>query len=690
MVSRREFLKRSAIVGASLAVPFKWLSAAQAAYAYAQSGGLKKFIQPLRQIGTDIKLAVPDAVNPGWWQPGVTHYTIDIGQYEDLLHPDLPNETRLFGYGQGFDPGNPHWTNHLGGVIAAKRGQPVQITFRNHLPAEHILPVDTSIMGADQARNRADIHLHGGFVPWTSDGGPQAWWDPHGNHGDSFVNVLNPKLAPNEAEYYYPNDQGARLMWYHDHTFGLTRLNAYAGMATGYVIYDDYEISLITNNHLPAPVDSRTEYLVFQDKIFVSGRTETDDPSWFDIMPHTRQGDLWYAHIYEPSRWDLVPGKTPPETSAIPEFFGDTILVNGAVYPFLEVEPRQYRFRLLNACNARFLNPRLVYAQDDDPTEPNPTLAGPEFVQFGTEAGFLPAPVTLDGTSQLLLLAPAERADLIVDFRDVPVGSNLILYNDAPAPYPMGDDSNDYYPGNPSNPTNPDPGFGPNTRTLLQIRVKQRIGPANAEITLPSVLTPTDPLLIEPVPGTPTEAPEGIKVRYLTLNEDFDDLGRLIQKLGTDEAVLPGAFGREYLMEPTEVIQAGTMEVWEIINLTGDTHPIHFHLVNAQVLSRQPLTLDGLGNVIYSGGVPTYSGPATAPDLNELGWKETVRMNPGEVTRVLMKFDLPKTSFTIPESPRTGGHEYVWHCHILEHEEHDMMRPMIVQENKIFMPNIHG
>ncbi len=131
--------------------------------------------------------------------------------------------------------------------------------------------------------------------------------------------------------------------------------------------------------------------------------------------------------------------------------------------------------------------------------------------------------------------------------------------------------------------------------------------------------------------------------------------------------------GREYLAASTEVIPAGSTEVWEIANLTGDTHPIHFHLVNVQVLSRQAFSVNQ-----YAGGVPNHQGQSIAPDPNELGWKETVRMNPGEVTRVLMKFDLPTVPFTVPASPRTGGNEYVWHCHILEHEEHDMMRPLIV------------
>jgi spore coat protein A len=176
----------------------------------------------------------------------------------------------------------------------------------------------------------------------------------------------------------------------------------------------------------------------------------------------------------------------------------------------------------------------------------------------------------------------------------------------------------------------------------------------------------------------PTPNPERVRVRRLTLNETYDSFGRLIQYLGTDRPINPHAtnllFGREYMADPTEVVRAGETEVWEIANLTGDTHPIHFHLVNVQILSRQPFDATN-----YTGGRPALLGPATAPDINELGWKETVRMNPGEVTRVIMKFDLPFVPFTVPVSPRTGGHEYVWHCHILEHEEHDMMRPLIVK-----------
>jgi FtsP/CotA-like multicopper oxidase with cupredoxin domain len=689
MISRRNFLKLTgagaAAMYAATRTRFSW-----GAKALSNSANLMKFIQPLRKVG-EIPIAAPDTVPQPWWQPGVKHYTIDIGQYEDQLHPDLPNPTRLFGFGQ---EGN---FKHLGGIIAAKRDTPVQITFRNNLPGNHILPIDRTIMGADLGDDRVDVHLHGGFVPWISDGGPHAWWNATGGKGPSFVNnsVLNPGAGLNEAEYYYPNHQSARLMWYHDHVFGLTRLNAYAGIATGYVVYDDYELSLMAANNLPGPLDPRTVYLVFQDKIFVSSNTPAADPTWYDVMPNSREGDLWYAHIYD-AEVGPTPAGLPPDPSCVPEFFGDTILVNGTVYPYLEVEQRQYRFRLLNACQAKFLNPRLVYAKGTtfpDSTEPKTNAVGPAFIQIGTEGGFLSAPAMLNGPNQpLLLIAPAERADLIVDFRNIPAGSTLILYSDAPGPFPGGDPDQDYYPENPKTPASI-PGYGPNTRTLLQIRVKARVGAADPPITLPvpAKFTPTDPFLIKQSVGKPTtytvnagfatiKLADGTivqaKVRSLTLNEAFDEYGRLIQLLGTNIPMNPGAkaleFGRAYGDDVTEHPNAGDYEIWEIANLSADTHPIHFHLVNVQILSRQKF------NVNTYAGTPNYQGSPVGPDANELGFKETVRMNPGQVTSVLMKFDLPSVPFTVPASPRTGGNEYVWHCHILEHEEHDMMRPLIV------------
>jgi spore coat protein A len=360
------------------------------------------------------------------------------------------------------------------------------------------------------------------------------------------------------------------------------------------------------------------------------------------------------------------------------------MLTNGVVYPTMQVQPRRYRFRVLNACNARFLNLNL-YIRDatvDGITLSNKGLvmntAGPAITQIGNEAGFLPAPVTLNlpplpvnlaTMTGNLLLAPAERADILVDFSALAVGTKLILYNDAPAPFPGGKLYNDYYFGNSQNPVATPAGFGPDTRQIVQFEVVAAASPADGALNL-AALKP------EPAPLTPAGVltpPPGVTVRDLTLNEMFDAYGRLIQLLGTTAAG-PLGFGLAYTDAPTEKVKAGTTEVWRIFNLTADTHPIHFHLVNVQVLSRQAFKVSSFT------GVPNFQGPPRGPDPNEQGWKETVRMNPGECTTVIMRFDLASVPFTVALSTRTGvaGHEFVWHCHILEHEEHDMMRPLIV------------
>ncbi len=692
MSNRREFVQAAATLAAGALAAGKW----QLAWAFAQGPRLAKFIQPLRRVGGTggIPLAASDGTRV---RAGITadHYSLNLEQFEDSLHPGLPNATRLWGY----RPGNvaAGSNRHLGGVFIAQRGAPIQVTATNALPSRHIMPVDASIMGAEKAQgaNHAAVHLHGGFVPWISDGGPNTWFDPAGGYGASALDpqtganifkTVNPSLAPGQAEYFYPNHQGARMLWYHDHALGITRLNVVAGLASAYVITDSYESQTMTVGYdVPGPLDARTHYLVFQDKNFVAPETAAGDPGWFRVLPQSRPGDLWYPHVAEVAEDKKQEQPPPPHPSVVPEYFGDTMLVNGTVAPFLVVEQRQYRWRMLNACSSRFLTPRLVYAQGSSgvqATEPRRNEAGPAFIQIGSDAGFLPAPAMLNGPQQpQFLLAPAERADLIVDFRNVPAGAVLILYNDAAAPFPSGEAGNDYYPGNPWTPSSV-PGSTPNTRTLLQIRVVARQGAADAPVRLPAgnMQNPWDaPYIVNQQPGVPTDVPPGVPVRRLTINEAEDEYDRLIQMLGTDQPVAQPsrhgtAFGRAYADAPTETVNHGSVEVWEILNLSADTHPIHFHLVNVQILSRRPFSV-----MQYRGGGAHLQGPAVAPDANELGWRETVRMNPGEATRVIMRFDLPDgLPFTVPASPRTGGHEYVWHCHILEHEEHDMMRPLVV------------
>jgi spore coat protein A len=634
----------------------------------------------LRGVGPGgIPVAVPDLF-PAPLTKAV-HYTLNIGQYQDVLHPAMGGTT-LWGYNPTRALGTTSWPQtHLGGIIVARRGVPIQLTFRNNLPSTPILPVDTTLAGASDGPNRTSVHLHGGYVPWVSDGGPFAWFAPDGRKGPSFTNVLNPQAKRNEAEYYYPNEQSARMVWYHDHAMGITRLNAYAGIASAYLIRDEFE-GFLRNLGLPDYIENggRELPIVIQEKAFVDQNTIYQlDPTW--PGPNTT-GSLWYPHVYDPNKWPIT-GGTPPSSSCVPEFFGDTMLANGTVYPQTTVEARRYRLRILNACQARFMNLQLFV---DDGSKDGITLdssgnptnaAGPNFLQIGTEGGFLPNPVVVpsnvpfnaNNMAGSLILAPAERADVIVDFKGF-AGKSIILYTDAPAPFPGGEESNDYFSGGAVNCAPGQPGFGPNTREIMRFNI---VGASSTDAPL-WIAPKTDlrignDLLLQPLGST--KLPHGVPIRQLTLNEDSDGYGRLIQRLGTNQQLYPGTYARNYMDPATEMPRDGSIEIWQIANLTGDTHPIHFHLVNVQIISRRPFESD-----IYN-GTPSYTGPARPPEANECGWKETVRMNPEEVTTVIMRFALPRVPFRYPSSPM-GGNEYVWHCHILEHEEHDMMRPLIV------------
>jgi spore coat protein A len=524
-------------------------------------------------------------------------------------------------------------------------------------------------------------------------------------------------------------------MWYHDHAHGTTRLNAYAGLATGYLLLDAINASYyapatgFTNGKFP-PLLTSTYPLVFQDKVFVSSTTALTDPTWLTLPVPQGIGSLWYEHVYDPKLFKLKKGGAfvpPPNPSCIPEFFGDTMLANGLVYPTVTVEAKRYRFLMLNACNARFLNINLLGVGNTPSTGPAPdvttdpktgipvvgTPLGPPIIQIGTEGGFLVTerihanglyfnPATLTGN---LLLAPAERADVIIDFTGKE-GQEFMMYNDAPGPFPAGPPSNDYYLGNPKNPIQPTPGTGPDTRNILRIKVVTGASDPQPKDINGNYLPILDPNLVDPallVPYTNTLPPiqaipipatvngQAVGLKDLTLNEDFDQYGRLRQTIGTTApAVVGKGFGLDYLATPSEMPVAGAIEAWRIFNLTADTHPIHFHLVNVQVLSRQPFKVVN--------GVFTPTGLARGPEPEELGWKETVKMHPGEVTTIIQKFDLPAVPFAVPPSKRattqmnlTAGlygmglpddgtqyNEYVYHCHILEHEEHDMMRPLVV------------
>lgn len=811
---------------------------------WAFSPSLAKFVDSLpglgprfaNNLGVYIPIAKPKA-NPLF--PNDDYYELGLRDYNQLFHTDLSSTpTRMRGYvdlNGDIDPNTgTQYQSFLGPLILARRDKPVRIKFSNLLPksneagANLFVPVDTTYMGAGlgptgqmYTENRFAVHLHGGYTPWISDGTPHQWITPAGDpaaykKGVSLVNV--PDMAdPGDGAMtlYYPNQQSARLMFYHDHTQGLTRLNPYVGEAAGYLLTDAVEDALIDAGILPGS-DLPAEYrygipLILADKTFIAPLVGTgeepgnperiNDPTVSDTDPTWNRtlwggtGSLWFPHAYminqdpgDPSgvnpfgRWDYGPFSFPispaahdtiPTLSGTPESYFDTVTVNGAAYPYLTLEPRAYRFRILNACNDRFMNLQLYKAKSNslsdvnskevdmvpaEPTEgfpaawpvdgrdggvPNPASIGPSMIEIGTEGGFLPAPtviapqpVTFTNDERMpeplvkdhsLLLGCAERADVVVDLTSCNPGDVLILYNDAPAPIPGFDPRLDYYTGNPDLTSSGGnvptlAGFGPNTRTIMQIRIVAPTKSYSAynlsalEAALPTAFAASQPtpIIPEPVYGpaygttfsshvvtshsqssitfTPvgSATPVTLPILPKSIEEPFDpEYGRGTANLGVVDPYSDASVPVGYINAPTEIIPDGSIQVWRITHRGVDTHPIHFHLVNVQVINR-----------IH------WDGTVGLPEPNEQGWKETVRMNPLEDTVVAMTAAHQVLPFGVPPSvrvldpsrpenatvPATSfgttafsnvmtnfGWEYVWHCHILGHEESDMMRPMVLQ-----------
>lgn len=574
----------------------------QGGLGYEIHGGIRKFVDSLAGVGKQnannlenyIPVALPDTTS----YPGSDYYEIELGQYQQKLHSDIP-PTLLRGYRQtNTSDESVSRFSYMGPMIIAQKDRPVRVLFTNNLPTGEegnlFIPMDPSVMGAGMgptgdyyAQNRAGIHLHGGLTPWISDGTMHQWTTPAGEDtpypkGVTVRNVPDmPIPGPGKMTFYYTNQQSARMMFYHDHSYGITRLNFYIGEVGDYILHDDTEDMLISEGVLP-PIEDQIE-LNIQDKTFVPylDQLKRQDPTW-DTEYYGGEGNLWYPHVYMPNqnpysimgandlgRWDygpwfwppttvayepipnpyydpLIPNNEPPtipvlpNPSIVPESFMDTPMINGTVYPYLEVGQKPYRFRILNTSTERYYNLQLYYAKSQDgqmwnldgtlnnanlgevemvpaipnagypdswPTDgrdggvPNPNASGPEFIQIGNEGGFIPAPAILPNTpigyvynrrditvlnvaNKTLFLAPAERADVIVDFSGVPDGATIILYNDSPAPVPGFDPRYDYYTGNPDQtdaggaPTTI-PGYGPNTRTLMQIKVTSTKGKGN-------------------------------------------------------------------------------------------------------------------------------------------------------------------------------------------------------------------
>ena len=511
--------------------------------------------------------------------PGTNQYEIAVRQFRrwaGLVDPRTgrPLQTTLWGY-DGQSPGP---------TFDVRRGEPVMVRWTNALlagaaPLPHLLPVDRSIHVAHTNAGAASgvplvTHLHGGHTEASSDGDPEAWFTPgFGERGPAFE----------KEAYRYDNDQQAATLWYHDHALGLTRLNVGAGLAGFYLIRDEHEDSLgLPSGDYEIP-------LLIQDRTF------------------TASGELFIASHPK--------ARGAPNPSIQEEAFGAAILVNGMIWPFETVEPRRYRLRLLNGSDSRF------YTLAFEPRVP--------FVLIGTDAGFLDSPVVLDK----LTLAPAERADVIVDFSRRNVrGRQVMLLNSAPTPFPKGE---------PANPRT--------TGRVMAFRVGT--GPVTDASGIPGRLR-SEPLP-EAVPPTVT--------RELVLLEDKDAFGRSKTLLGT---VRDGA--KTWHDPITEDPLIDTVEAWDIYNTTDDTHPIHIHLVQFRVVSHR--RFDGKPQANGALERVKWLGNDSPPGPDERGPKDTVRVSPNTRTRVVMRFDRPG--------------RYVWHCHILSHEDHEMMRPFLVRDGR--------
>jgi spore coat protein A len=496
---------------------------------------------------------------------------IEMRQFRQKVHRDLP-PTTLWGY-------NGTWP---GPTIEAQNGQPLNIRWSSKLPTKHLLPVDHSIHGAEssipEVRNVA--HVHGACVLPDDDGYPDAWFTANGERG--------PKFNPRPSSY--PNCQPATTLWYHDHSMGITRLNIYAGLSGFYLIRDEAEESLnLPSGEFEIP-------LMLQDRLF------------------HRDGSLYYPKVVDGPKEHPI---------WVQELYGDFNCVNGKVTPFLEVEPRKYRFRILNAANSRFYHLRLFNA-DESGKVLNETFDAPAFQQIGTDGGLLPAPLEL----RYLLMGPAERFDIVIDFAGLE-GKSFSLVNDAPAPYTMG---GQYV-----------------AEEVMLFKVTKPLSGKDAS-TVPDALVPFEEL-------RPTYT---TRERMLLVSE---------KERPSDGYVIIGLLGNARWHDPiTEDPKAGSTEIWSFVNITGDVHPLHLHLVQFQVLNRQSFdvpTYQQTGKVVFT-------GKPMAPESNERpARKDTIKSYPGYVTRIIQRFDLPHGA------PTTPGQEllYVWHCHILEHEDNEMMRP---------------
>jgi FtsP/CotA-like multicopper oxidase with cupredoxin domain len=615
------------------------------------------------------------------------YYEIAVRQFQQQVLPPSFPATTVWSYGPFDDPrtvaegGAYHYPAF---TIESRWQRPARVKWTNGLMDSdgnflpHLLPVDQTLHwanppgprdthGTSQEPYRGPVpivtHVHGSHTTEDSDGFPEAWYLPAakdipgdiqyatGTFYDYFLSKYGLDWEPGTATFTYPNDQRATTSWYHDHTLGMTRLNVYAGPAGFYLVRggpSDQVIDIRDGSPavLPGPAPSREIRpfgTFYEIPIGIQDRSFNEDGSLF--YPDNRA----FFEGLDPAQLQ-IPFEPDPACNGMsdvhpiwnPEFFGNTIVVNGQTWPFLDVEQRRYRFRFLNGCQARFL-----ILKFDHPAV--------QVWMIGSEGGFLPEPLNMrEVANGQLLLGPAERADVIVDFTDVPAGTPVTLLNLGPdEPFGGGVPGEDFEPADPET-----------TGQVMELRV----GPAQR----PDRSTPPQYMGFPRIRRIHPHV-----TRSLSLNEESsqtvfvrEENGNVILDCASSEPFGPieadlGILAAEGMPVPlgwdeqiTENPRRGAREVWEFFNFTADAHPIHVHQVQFQVVNRQALVTDEEG---MAAKPAQLVGDPRPPEPWERGEKDTVIAYPGEVTRIKAKFDRPGF--------------FAWHCHILEHEDNEMMRP---------------
>jgi spore coat protein A, manganese oxidase len=587
---------------------------------------------------------------------GGGNYTIYANQVDNfsmgLVDPNgQPLFTTVYSY-QWLQPNGEFATGSLyGPTIVAASGVPIHVTWTNNLP-----PIDPSLLPIDNSIDKANVtepgaipivtHLHGGHSQAASDGHPDAWFTRN-----------NAETGPayQTATYTYDNSQDAATLIYHDHALGYTPQNVYAGLGGFYLIRDANLNKLLTDQVLPSGANEigmalQDHSFTADGKLYMPGRA-LDDP-----IPGTADtvADM------------LPPDYTGPLPTALPEFFGDFNLVNGMAWPKLDVVKGEYLFHYTNVSDSRFYDLQM--------SDPNVKVT-----LVGVDGGLLKNAMIIsdgDGVAEAgedIILAPGDRIDLVVDFSNAT--GDVILQNTGPAYEPfkgLGAAS--------AGVVNAIPGVDPVGEVM-----KFSVDPIaqgfhsklfdNAADLMPNVVLNPDFKPISEASSTNT--------RKVGLYENTDEFGRILPLLGTAEntidingnPVMAGALF--FHMPTTETPLLGSTETWEIFNYTADAHPMHLHEVEYQVLGRfmmsqTDITGDGVVDQLdYTAaadlnhdGLVNDIGSALALRPEETGSQDTSWVGPGEVLKIIQKFDLPG--------------DYVWHCHILSHENNEMMRPLHV------------